>query len=60
MNLCKLYKIAEDGGASHTTVHAVAKSWTHLSYWTTTEELVKQKQLKIMVKLPTLMSTRSV
>ena len=37
MNLCKLHETAEDRRACHTTVHGVAKSWTQLSYWTTTE-----------------------
>ena len=37
MNLRKLWEIVEDRGAWYSTVHGVAKRWTRLSNWTTTD-----------------------
>ena len=37
MSLNKLREIVEDRGAWRATVHAVTKSWTRLSNWTTNE-----------------------
>ena len=37
MNLRKLWEIVEDRGAWYATVHGVAKRWTRLSNWTTTD-----------------------
>ena len=36
MNLSKFQETAEDRGDWHAAVHGTAKSWTWLSYWTTT------------------------
>ena len=37
MNLSELPEVMTDRGAWHAAVHGVAKSWTWLSYWTTTD-----------------------
>ena len=37
MNLNKFWEMVKDRGACHPTVHGVKKSWTQLSYWTTTK-----------------------
>ena len=39
-NLCKLQEIVEDREAWHAVVHGVAKSWTRLSNWTTTDTVL--------------------
>ena len=36
MNMSKLWKIVEDGGAWHAAVYGIAKSQTRFSNWTTT------------------------
>ena len=40
MNLSKLWEIEEDRGAWRATVHEVTKSWTQLSDWTATNNIV--------------------
>ena len=39
MNLGKLQETLEDRKALHAAVHGIAKSWTWLSYWTTTSKI---------------------
>ena len=38
MNLSKLWEMVKDRGTWHAAVHGVAKSWTWLSDWTTTNQ----------------------
>ena len=43
MSLSKLRKTVKDREAWRAAVHGAAKSWTRLSYWTTTTTSVKKK-----------------
>ena len=40
LNLSKLEKIVEDRGAWHAAIHGVTRSWTQLSYWKTTTNIM--------------------
>ena len=42
-SLSKLRKMVKDREAWRAAVHRAAKSWTRLSYWTTTTTILKKK-----------------
>ena len=56
MNLSKLLEIVNERGAWHAAVHEVAKSWTQLSDWTTTNVLYIYAYLYIYVYIHIYMS----
>ena len=45
MNLSKLQEMVKDWEAWRAAVYGVAKSWTRLSDWTTTIEIVEKNSL---------------
>ena len=49
MNLCKLWDIVKDWEVWHEVIQGVAKSWTGLSDWTTTNGLIQILRLFVLV-----------